>query len=281
MQNWPAFHEPGEKLLLDGRRLPAGQGAAKDLTDALDAIFNHPNVAPFFCRQLIQRLTTSNPSPTYVKRVADVFVNNGRGVRGDLKAVVRAVLLDKEARAAEPGVHFGKLREPLLRFSSFLRALGATSTSGTNRIHYLDSPDDALGQSPLLAPSVFNFYSPFYRPAGPLAEAGLVAPEFQITSETSAAGSLNFFHDLFQGGGYGWPEEHRVRINLDPLRDLAATPERLVDELDLLFFNLQMSASTRQRLLTLINGYPATQRRTRVRRALTLVAMSPDFVIQR
>jgi uncharacterized protein (DUF1800 family) len=281
MQNWPAFHEPGEKLLLDGRRLPAGQGAAKDLNDALDAIFNHPNVAPFFCRQLIQRLTTSNPSPTYVKRVADVFVNNGRGVRGDLKAVVRAVLLDKEARAAEPGVHFGKLREPLLRFSSFLRALGATSTSGTNRIHYLDSPDDALGQSPLLAPSVFNFYSPFYRPAGPLAEAGLVAPEFQITSETSAAGSLNFFHDLFQGGGYGWPEEHRVRINLDPLRDLAATPERLVDELDLLFFNLQMSASTRQRLLTLINGYPATQRRTRVRRALTLVAMSPDFVIQR
>lgn len=128
---------------------------------------------------------------------------------------------------------------------------------------------------------MFNFYSPFYRPAGPLAEAGLVAPEFQITSETSAAGSLNFFHDLFQGGGYGWPEEHRVRINLDPLRDLAATPERLVDELDLLFFNLQMSASTRQRLLTLINGYPATQRRTRVRRALTLVAMSPDFVIQR
>jgi len=114
-----------------------------------------------------------------------------------------------------------------------------------------------------------------------VANAALVAPEFQITSETSAAGSLNFFHDLFQGGGYGWPEEHRVRINLDPLRDLAATPERLVDELDLLFFNLQMSASTRQRLLTLINGYPATQRRTRVRRALTLVAMSPDFVIQR
>ena len=282
MEAWSAFHEPGEKLLLDGRRLPAGQSAQKDLDDALDCIFQHPNVGPFFCKQLIQRLVTSNPSPAYVARVAAQFANNGRGVRGDLLAVLRAILLDKEARGDSAGAapRFGKLREPVLRFAHFLRALGATSTSGTNRIHYLDSADEALGQSPLLAPSVFNFYSPFFRPAGPLMDAGLVAPEFQITSETSTAGQLNFFYQLFQSGGYGWPEEHRVRINLEPLRALAADPVKLVDELDLLFFSLQMTAATRQRLLTLIAGLGPNRLRTKVRQALTVVALSPDFVVQ-
>ncbi|WP_374661934.1 DUF1800 family protein [Inhella sp.] len=282
MEAWPAFHEPGEKLLLDGRRLPAGQTPQKDLDDALDCIFQHPNVGPFFGRQMIQRFVTSNPSPAYVARVAAAFANNGRGVRGDLLAVLRAVLLDKEARgdAAGGAPRFGKLREPVIRFAHFLRALGATSTSGSNRIHYLDSADEALGQSPLLAPSVFNFYSPFFRPAGPLMDAGMVAPEFQITSETSTAGSLNFFHGLFQSGGYGWPEEHRVRLNLEPLRLLAGDATRLVDELDLLFFSLQMSAATRQRLLTLINAIAPNRLRTRVRQALTVVALSPDFVVQ-
>jgi uncharacterized protein (DUF1800 family) len=282
MEPFAEYHETGEKLLLDGRRLPPGQSAQKDLDDALDCIFNHPNVGPFFGKQLIQRFVTSNPSPAYVARVAGAFNNNGRGVRGDLLAVLKAVLLDREARGDLAGAapRFGKLREPVIRFANFLRALGATSTSGFNRIHYLDSADEALGQSPLLAPSVFNFYSPFFRPAGPLMDAGMVAPEFQITSETSTAGSLNFFHNLFQSGGYGWPEEHRVRINLDPLRDLASDPAKLVDQLDLLFFSLQMTTATRQRLLTLINAIEPTRRRTRVRQALTIVAMSPDFVIQ-
>lgn len=277
MEAWPAFHEPGDKLLLDGRVLPAGQTPQQDLKEALDTIFQHPNVPPFFCRQLIQRLVSSNPSPAYLRRVAEVFVNDGSGQRGNL----RAVLLDPEARGDNPPPRAGKLREPVLRFAAVLRALQARSDSGFNRIHYLDSADEALGQSPLLAPSVFNFYAPEFRPAGPLAQAGLNAPEFQITSETSAAGSLNFFYQLFGSGGYGWPEAHRVRLQLDGLRELAGDAKQLVDRLELLFFALAMSETTRQRLTTLINATKADQRSTRVKHALTLVAMSPDFVVQR
>ena len=145
----------------------------------------------------------------------------------------------------------------------------------------MDSADEALGQSPLLAPSVFNFYAPAYRPAGPLTAAGMAAPEFQITSETSSAGSLNFFYHLFKGGGYGWPEQHRLALDLAPLEALAADPPALVDRLDLLFFTLQMSPSTRQRLVTLLQALPAKDPKARVRSALTLMAMSPDFVVQR
>jgi uncharacterized protein (DUF1800 family) len=283
MKGWASYHEPGEKRLLNGARLSGGGSPEQDLSAALDNIFQHPNVPPFFCKQLIQRLVTSNPSPGYVKRVAGVFLNDGKGVRGNLMAVLRAVLLDTEARTEQPlgqRAGFGKLREPVIRFAHFLRGLGATSTSGSNRIHYLDSADDGLGQSPLLAPSVFNFYSPFYRPAGPVAAAGLVAPEFQITSETSTAGSLNFFHDLFQSEGYGWPEQHRMNLQLEPWVNLASGAAMLVDQLDLVFFGLQMTPSTRQRLLTLINAIPADQSKERVQSALTLVALSPDFVVQ-
>jgi hypothetical protein len=128
---------------------------------------------------------------------------------------------------------------------------------------------------------VFNFYAPGFRPVGPLAQAGLVAPEFQITSETSTAGSLNFFYRLFVGGGYGWPDAHRVMLDLEPLRQLAGDATTFVAQLDLLFFNLGMNDSTRQRLLTMLQAIPVDQRRNRVKYALTLVAMSPDFVVQR
>ncbi|MBH9575543.1 DUF1800 domain-containing protein [Inhella proteolytica] len=280
MKAWPAWHSSAAKTLLDGKVLPAGQSAEQDLKDALDCIFAHPNVPPFFCKQLIQRLVTSNPSAAYVGRVAAVFVNDGSGQRGNLRAVLRAVLLDNEARSTAPNARFGKLREPVLRFAHLLRALDAKSPSGLNRIHYLDSADEGLGQSPLLAPSVFNFYAPAYRPAGPLTQSAMVAPEFQITTETSAAGSLNFFYYLFKGGGYGWPEQHRLSLDLAPLEALAADPPALVDRLDLLFFTLQMSPSTRQRLLTLVQALPAKEPKARVRSALTLMAMSPDFVTQ-
>ncbi|MBU6437784.1 MAG: DUF1800 family protein, partial [Betaproteobacteria bacterium] len=141
MKAWPTRHSTGDKLLLDGKTLPAGGTPESDMKAALDAIFNHPNVPPFVSLRLIQRLVTSNPSPDYVRRVADVFANNGAGVRGDLKAVVRAILLDPEARdvnkMSDP--RFGKQREPVIRFANLLRAFNATSKSGTNRIQYLDS----------------------------------------------------------------------------------------------------------------------------------------------
>lgn len=277
MKAWAGYHSPGDKLLVDGKSLVAGQTPEKDMADALDAIFQHPNVPPFFAKQLIQRLVTSNPSPAFVARVAAVFVNDGAGVRGNLKAVVRAVLMDAEARGDNPAANVAKQREPVIRFANFLRGLGAKSASGLNRIQYLDSSDDALGQSPLLAPSVFNFYAPGYRPAGPIAAQGWVAPEFQISGETAVAGSLNFFAELVNGGGYGWPEQHRLKLDLASLAALDATA--LVDRLDLLFFNLGMSASTRERLTTLIGAVKG--KTDKVKAALIVTALSPDHVIQR
>jgi uncharacterized protein (DUF1800 family) len=279
---WPMWHSTGTKQLLNGTVLPAGQSAEKDMADALDNIFNHPNVGPFFARQMIQRLVTSNPSADYVRRVATVFNNNGAGVRGDLKAVIKAVLLDAEARddtqASNP--RFGKQREPVLRLAAFLRGLNASSANGRNSLHYLDSSDDALGQSPLLAPSVFNFYSPAYRPAGPLAQAGLVAPEFQITSETTVVGSLNFFASLFNNAGYGW-DDSKLNFNYEPLMALAHDAAALVERLDLLFFCKQMSTNSKQRLTTLVGAMTPNDRTGRVKAALLLTAMSPDFVIQK
>lgn len=282
MKPWAAFHSPGPKTLLDGRVLPAGQSPQQDLKDALDTIFNHPNVPPFFCRQMIQRLVTSNPSGDYIRRVATVFTNNGAGVRGDLRAVFSAILLDPEARGdnAANRARFGKQREPVVRFATFLRALGAKSKNGINNIHYLDSADNALGQSPMLAPSVFNFYSPNYRPAGPVAQAGMVAPEFQITSETTVVGSLNFFSSLFSSMGYGWGDS-RLELDASSLTALAGDPAALVARIDLLFFCEQMSSATRDRMNRMVSSLSANNKDGRVKAALLLTAMSPDFVIQK
>ena len=166
MKSYPAYHSTGDKLLLDSFVLPAGGTPESDLEAAIDNVFNHPNVGPFVCRQLIQRLVTSNPSPAYISAVASTFNNNGAGVRGDLRAVVRAILLHPEARDPALGANgrFGKQREPVLRFANFLRGLGARSANGLNSVHELDGSDNSLGQSPMLAPTVFNFYSFDYAP---------------------------------------------------------------------------------------------------------------------
>ena len=277
----PAYHEAGEKKLLDGVVLAAGGSPEQDLQAALDNIFNHPNVGPFICRQLIQRLVTSNPSAGYIDRVASVFNDNGGGTRGDLRAVVQAILLDAEARnpLLASDNRFGKLREPVVRFANVLRAMNAKSSSGINAIHELDNADNALGQSPLLAPSVFNFFSPNFRQAGAMAAAGMVAPEFQITTETTVVGSLNFFAKLFNNGGYGGGA-NRLVLDEAPWRALAATPEALVDRINLLFCEGAMGTPTRTRLLTLINAISANDTRKRVRQALILTTLSPDFTVQ-
>lgn len=270
-------HESGPKRLLDGVVISGGSAEA-DLDAVIDSAFQHPNTGPFVCRQLIQRLVTSNPSPAYVGRVAAVFADNGQGVRGDLRAVVRAVLLDAEAR--DPSLaaqgRFGKQREPLLRLANLLRAMNVQGGGGRNAIHALDA---TLGQSPLLAPSVFNFFSPNYRPAGAIAAAGLVAPEFQITTEASVAGALNFLVDVIQGGGIGWGDG-RLTFDWAPWETAAAGSVALVDRLDAVFCQRQMSAATRTRLQALIEAVPASQARRRVKTALTFLSMAPDHVIQ-
>ena len=282
MQAWPSQHSTAEKVLLDGVVLPPFQTPQLDLKDALDNIFYHPNVGPFICRQLIQRFVTSNPSRAAIQRCATTFSNNGVGVRGDLAASLKTILLDPEAR--DPGVissaTFGKQKEPVIRFAAVLRALGARSTSGRNAIHYLDSPDEGLGQSPLLAPSVFNFFSPNYRPTGPAAALGLVAPEFQITTETSVVGTINLFSKLADNANWGSGE---TRLNLDytTLQALALDPGGLAAHLNMLFMGGSMSTGLRDTLVRALNAMPANNARNRVEAALMIMSASPDFVIQK
>jgi uncharacterized protein (DUF1800 family) len=273
-------HSPEAKKLLNGVTLPSGQSAERDMDAAIDNIFNHPNVGPFVCRQLIQRLVTSNPSKPYLGRVAGVFNNNGSSVRGDLRAVVSAILLDPEARASPPAANFGKQREPVVRFANFLRGLDAKSSNGRNAIHYLESADNGLGQSPLLAPSVFNYFSPNFRPTGKIAQANLVAPEFQITTETTVAGGLNFFANLFNNDGYGY-DESALKLNYAALQAKAGSPDALIAELNALYFNYAMTSKLQTRMKTMLTALPANQPLQRVKAALILTSLSPEYIVQK
>jgi uncharacterized protein (DUF1800 family) len=198
MQAYAEQHDTGAKRVLSYTgaaftQIPAGQTPAQDLDDALDNIFRHPNVAPFIAKQLIQRLVTSNPSPQYVERVARVFENDGAGRRGELDAVVTAILLDPEARNALANANAGKLGEPVLRLTRIWRAYGAASSSGKLNVQNIPG---FIGQGPLQAPSVFNFFSPFYAPPGEILDQGLVAPEMQLATEYLNSLITNYFFIL-------------------------------------------------------------------------------------
>jgi hypothetical protein len=193
MVSFPNHHQAGTKALLNGYTVPAGQSPEQDLANALDNIFNHPNVGPFIGKQLIQHLVTSNPSPAYVSRVAAVFANNGQGVRGDLGAVVRAILEDPEARGVAPaGNLFGHLREPALFITDTMRSLGGQSDGVLLR-----SASSAMGQ-PIFEPeTVFNFYPPSYQIPG----TQTTAPEFGIQNAATALARANFINTLIMRGG--------------------------------------------------------------------------------
>ncbi|HUE11115.1 MAG TPA: DUF1800 family protein [Steroidobacteraceae bacterium] len=186
-------HQQGTKALLNGYTVAANQTPAQDLANALDNIFNHPNVGPFISKQLIQHLVTSNPSPAYVARVAAVFANNGQNVRGDLSAVVRAILMDTEARGAAPASDvFGHLREPALFITGALRSLGGQSDGVLPR-----SASSAMGQ-PIFSPdTVFSFYPPSYQIPG----TQTVAPEFGIENAATALARANFVNTVIMQGG--------------------------------------------------------------------------------
>ncbi len=284
LEAWPSKHSTGTKKLLGGVILPAGQSPQADIKLALDNIANHPNVGPFVGRQLIQRFITSNPSPAYIARISAVFDNNGSGVRGDLAAVIKAILMDSEARTVSANVTAGKQREPVIRFANILRALDGKSKNGINNIDYLDSADNALGQSPLLAPSVFNFFSPNYTRPGKLAQAGMVAPEFQITNEIQTIGTANFFYNLVSDGGYGYGDS-RVELDLTGANAVAGDAVKLVDYFETRFTYGKLSPAMRQVITQSVAEMPFDNsdwaKTLRVRTALTLFALSPDFVIQK
>jgi uncharacterized protein (DUF1800 family) len=185
--------------------IAANTPGAAALKTALDALFNHPNVGPFFGRQMIQRLVTSDPSPAYVARVASAFNNNGAGVRGDMRAVWTAILLDDEARGAASltDAKFGKLREPMIRLTQWARSFGVTSKANSWKIFDLSDTSYSLGQSPLHAPSVFNYFRPGYVPPGTtLATNNATAPEFQIVNETTVGIYVNFMQYTIREGLY-------------------------------------------------------------------------------
>ena len=282
MQVWPNHHSTLQKKLLNGVTLPANQTPEKDLKDALDNIFNHPNVGPFIARQLIQRMVTSNPSPAYVYRIAQKFNNNGSGVRGDMKAVIRAILTDYEARSLDMLTNqgFGKMREPVVRFAHLLRVGNYTCTCGTFPIYWMDSPESAIGQNPLRSQTVFNFFEPTYSHPGHIASAGLHSPEFQLTNETSVIGISDFFHYVVRDG-FRWEQSKPLIPNYSELATLAGNPAQLVDRLDLMMTTGGMSSTLKTKLVSELTRMSASEPVKRVTMALHLILTSPDYVIQK
>lgn len=269
-------HETAAKTILDGVALSANQTAPQDLDAALDTIFNHPNVGPFVCQQLIQRLVMSNPSPGYVYRVASIFNNNGQGVRGDMRAVIRAILMDYDARGAiRTGQSYGHLREPVIRLTSLLRAFNASAPSGIYNI----TGYSVLGQTPLRAPSVFNFFSPDYQAPGAIAEAHLKSPELQITTETTVVTIANYLRTAINTG-LG-PSTNRTTLDLTYELSIAADSAQLVDHLNGVLMASEMSPEMRTILINTLDQIAATNPTERVRTALYLIVTSPEYVVQK
>jgi uncharacterized protein (DUF1800 family) len=300
MRGYPQYHSTTEKRFL-GTSIAAQNTGDPDgsLATALDALYRHPNVGPFIGKQLIQRLVTSNPSPAYVEAVARAFNDNGRGVRGDMQAVVRAVLLHPEARdmaAAAASDRFGKLREPVLRLSALMRAVPVVSDSGQFRVNTTDRVESELSQTPMRAPSVFNFWRPGYVAPGTSAGAlDLAAPEMQITHESSVAGYVNYMRDVLQSG-VGVFDATRARrdIQFDFSAELALadTPDALVTRLSDRLAWGSLSAGLRADIAQAVGkivvpaptssnaAAVASARLNRVRAAVLLVMASPEFLVQ-
>jgi uncharacterized protein (DUF1800 family) len=263
-----SHHDTDPKLVLSGTTIPGGGTAQADLTAGLQNIFSHPNVGPFICKQLIQHLVTSNPSPEYVGRVAAVFNDNGTGVRGDLKAVVQAILLDTEARRgddpaqAQPGD--GHLKEPILFITNLLRAFNATSDGAG-----LSDRASDMKESPFFAPSVFNFFPPGFVIQG----TNLLGPEFAIFNTSTTISRTNFVNDLV----YGQVNSGTV-ANLGGYVPLAAAPSQLVDAVAAVMLHGQVSTDMRSTLVTTLTGISDNTRRTKA--AFYLIGSSSQFQVE-
>jgi uncharacterized protein (DUF1800 family) len=278
MRMYDAFHEPGPKHLLRGRYLPAGQTGMQDIEDAIDNLFEHPNVGPFVARRLIQRLVTSNPSPAYLERVAAVFEDDGRGVRGDMKAVLRAILLDPEARSwpLQSGIGHGMLRESFLRRVQLARAFDAANQVASYPISDGNAPTD-FSQRPFSSPTVFNFFLPDHRPAGPILDAGLFAPEFQIITAVTAISSANALRAQVDGAMNSDEDALEVRLDLTDEIAVASDVSALLDRLDLILMYGNMSGPMREVLIHALEqrSDPAE----RVRMAIHLISISPEYCV--
>lgn len=280
LEMFDAFHSQGEKRLLNGAVVPAGQTGIQDLEDAIDNLFNHPNVGPFIGKQLIQRLVKSNPSPAYVARVAAAFNGATGAPRGDMKALIRAVLLDPEAQQmpqdATPAD--GRLQEPFIRLVRLMRAFDAT-TPDRNHAGEGFEISAKLKQYVFFSPSVFNFFQPGFSPNGAIRDANLVAPEFQIVNASTIIEIKNFIDRWLDVGVY----DDRVgqlateTVSFERELELANEPLALIDHLDVLLTYGQLSPTTREAILTVVES--EREPVERVKKAVYLIAISPDFAV--
>jgi uncharacterized protein (DUF1800 family) len=278
-------HDTSAKALLNGVTLPAGQSAANDLKDALDDVFNHPNVGPFVCRQLIQHLVAGNPSPGYVGRVAAVFANNGQGVRGDMQAVITAILLDPEARAndtqtgdeleANPAVQSGHLREPALWAVDVARGLNAEIANPSDAYPLINMGNGqlvAIGEPPLGALTVFNFFPPDYM----IPQTTVNAPEFGLENTGSIIPRLNLANYIISNSASG------LSIDVSgagPFGSKAADAGALVDYLGMIFMHSQMPTDMRTAIVDYISTVPASDVTDRASLAAYLVVTSSEYKI--
>ena len=279
MVAFPAQHDTTAKALLNGTVIPANQSPEKDVEDAVSNAFNHPNVGPYIGKQLIQFLVTSNPSPQYVVKVAAAFNNNGQGVRGDMKAVLRTILLDPEARGEmKTDPNAGKLREPVMFMTTLLRGLGGT-TDGV----YLIDKAAAMGQPPFESPTVFNYFPPDYTPPG----MDILGPEFKIMHTSTVLGRANFVHDLLVTRNENVAPAANVtgatgtKTNSATLTAAAATPATLIDQVVAIFGNNPLSALEKTAIVNAVTAVPAANAAQRVRTAIYLVVTAAQVQVAR
>ncbi len=290
MQAYPSHHSTLEKQFL-GVDIPAGSSdPSADLKIALDTLFNHPNLPAFFSKQMIQHLVTSNPSPAYVNRIAQVFKDDGTGVRGNLKAVITAILMDPEARDTAGDVanpQFGKVREALIRYTEWARAFTAQSRTGSFNNGSTEDPIWGLGEMSLRSPTVFNWFAPGYVPPGTsIAAAGLLAPEMQMTNVSSVVGYINYMQDAIGASATAGPD---LFSSYATEMSLAAAPDQLLDRINLMLMAGQMNSTLYNQILAAINSIaiPTGNQNAinaallaRVQTAIYLTMASPDYCAQ-
>jgi uncharacterized protein (DUF1800 family) len=284
MTIWETHHERGEKFLVNGGYLPANMNPAKDVRTAIENLVNHPSAGPFIGRLLIQRFTTSNPSPAYIRRVARAFSDNGKGIRGDLGAVIRSILLDPEARSESIslGERYGKMREPYITYAHLSRAF---SSKNEDDVFYILTGDhlDYFGQSPLMSPTVFNFYSPNYQPADEAGEVDFFAPEFEILTPLRSVLWPNLLRKNIElGFAYSPNYPHLTRTH-DFTIELALVnhPESLVNRLDLVFTYGTLKQKTRQIILEMLDNAELDSDEKKLWTAIYAVMTSPEYTILR
>ena len=283
----PARYDTAAKTFL-GKTVPANATQEASVDAVVDAVFTHANTAPFVSKALIQQLVSSNPSPAYVKRIATVFADNGSGVRGDLKAVVRAILTDAEARGpAKAGVNDGKVKEPVLLTTSIARLIG-DKTDG----YVFTTRDAALGQSPFRAPSVFNFYPPDF--PLPLSD-GLLSPASKLMTTATVIARHNLVYDWTVNGDQASRAEYNPQTVITGATGtqpdwtsweaFGTNTDAMLDRIDLLVFNKTMTSAQRDALRTaataITNATPAIQARKRAQVALYVALSSPQFQVDR